>query len=97
MLAGMERKDIGVRCPECGANLIVDLRTGQVIRHQAKKRPGQDLLAEAMQKIQKKKEQDLFGQAVEKAARPVDPDQAFAEACRKAEEKGETFVNPMDL
>ena len=88
----MERKGrLQVRCPDCSCRLVVDAATGEVISHQAAKRPpaGGKQLDELLAGLDRDKEQaeDVFEREV---AAHKDRDrllsEKFDEAMKKAED-----------
>lgn len=101
MLASMTNPSkVTVDCPDCGAELVVDVRTGKVLLHKPVKAPAADLDA-LLQGLddQKARAESVFER--EKAAledRERLLDEKFEEAKRRAEEEpDEPIVRPWDL
>ncbi len=86
-----DTRKLTVRCPDCGSDLVIDAKTGDVLSHRAPKAPlagGKDfdsLFADL--DVQKARAEALFEK--EKAAhadRSRLLEEKFAEALRRAEE-----------
>ena len=100
----MAPKDFRIRCPECEEIIIVDARTGKIIRHFEPGKEDDDegpdpaLFDQALGKVKKvQKEGDsIFDSAFKKIKeRRKGLDELFKEAKKKAEEKGDE-IDPKD-
>lgn len=99
-----EHDKLHVRCPDCGSDLVVDVATGQVLFHKAKKEPlagGHDfesLFAE-MEGQQKRAEETFEREREAHKDRSRLLEEKFREAFRRAEEEddGSPPPRPFDL
>jgi hypothetical protein len=99
-----DNRKLTVRCPDCGSDLVIDVKTGTVLSHRAPKAPlagGHDfdsLFADL--DVQKARAEALFEK--EKAAQADRGrllEEKFAEALRRAEEDPDSGPprRPFDL
>lgn len=100
----MDKKKATVRCPECGADITVDLATGAVLHHRSAKKQRQpdkdfDALLAGLDES-KARAEDVFERernALEDRDRLME--EKFREALRRAEEEpdDEPPIRPWDL
>ena len=99
-----DNRKLTVRCPECGADLVIDASTGEVLSHRKAKQPpagGKDFdaLLKGLDE-EKSRAEDIFEREV---AAHKDRDrlleEKFREAMRRAEEEPDDGppVRPFDL
>ena len=99
----MSRKDFKITCPLCEGIIIVDARSGKIIRHHEKGKeddeaPDPALFDDALGKVKKKGTEgnSVFSDAFNKVKnRKKGLDKLFGEAKKKAVEKGEE-IDPKD-
>lgn len=90
-------KDVELKCPCCGVEILLDVATGKIIRHGGQKKPSEtldDVLTK--EKARSKDPDKKIDAAFEKLKqRKEELDQAFDEAKKKAaEEKDEPKPDP---
>ncbi len=100
----MKAKDFRIKCPECGEILVVDARTGKMIRHYEKGHEKDDdapdpaLFDNALGKVKKDTNEgdSVFDSAVNTVKdRKKGLDDLFKEAKKKADKKGDK-MDPKD-
>lgn len=99
----MVAKDFKIKCPMCEGLIIVDSRTGKIIRHhepgkEDDEAPDPALFDDALGKVKKTSDEgeSIFGDAFKKVKdRRKGLDDAFREAKKKADEKGDE-IDPKD-
>lgn len=99
----MAAKDYRIKCPMCEGIILVDARTGKIIRHHEPGRDDDDepdpaLFDNALDKVHKtqNKGESILDDAFNKyKKREKGLDDAFREAKKKADEKGDEF-DPKD-
>lgn len=93
-----------IDCPCCKARIEVDRKTGKVVKHWEKPevKPGGDLMAEAMKKMQADKGRlDAYfsnaGRSMEEKKKELED--RFEKEKKRIEESGDKSkpINPMDL
>ena len=96
----MPKKDLEVKCPDCGSNLRLDRETGEVIAHGREERPKD--LGEVAARLEQRQaaREDAFGAALEaEKGRAQELDDLFkkaADKAKKAPEDGDKPDNPLD-
>jgi len=96
------RKEVRVKCPGCQKELLVDTRTGQVIRELDRTEDAGELFDNALGKVQEQQTgaEDRFDQVMRsQEGRQSKLDEAFDDAKKRAKERPEDEkpYNPMDL
>lgn len=91
----MAAKDLEIRCPDCGARLRVDPRTGQVVAHARGDKP-RDLDEAARQHAERGSGKDAAFQAAVEAerGRKQELDDLFRKAAEKARQDEEDTDKP---
>ena len=93
-MAGKNESTIEVACPDCGAMLKIDTKTGAVIAHTPapRKRTFEDFeTAARAHREQEERKQSIFKQSVDAEKNRADLlDKKFAEALKKAKETPDT-------
>jgi hypothetical protein len=95
-------KEVRVKCPGCQKELVVDTRTGQVIRELDKVEDAEELFDGALDKVKEQQAdvENRFERALgSQEGRQSKLDEAFDEAKKRAKERpaDEKPYNPMDL
>jgi hypothetical protein len=94
----MTVRDFKIKCPMCNGRLVVDARTGKIIRHweederEEDEKPDPAAFDSALDKVARSKEEgdSSFTEAMKKVSdRKKGLDDLFKEAKKKAEEKGD--------
>jgi len=94
----MKKKDLELKCPDCGSHLRVDRETGQVIAHGPEERPT-DLL-DVVRGIEGRHQakSDAFDAALDaEKGRKQELDDLFRKAAEKSkDDDGDKPDNPLD-
>lgn len=93
----MSKKDLEIKCPDCGCRLRVDRETGAVIAHGAGEKPKD--LAEVKERMEgnTERKRDAFGAALQaERGRKNELDDLFKKASDKAAGSEKDPDNPLD-
>ena len=96
----VKRETVETACPDCGSALVVDIKTGKVLHHEAKKPESLDF-DELLSGLEKTKIRDQKAFDREQAAfadRDRLLEKQFEDALKRAEEApDEDVIRPFDL
>ena len=93
----MSKKDLEIKCPDCGSRLRIDRETGAVIAHGAEEKPADLAEVKARMEGNTDRKRDAFGAALQaERGRKNELDALFKKASDKASTSEEDPDNPLD-
>jgi hypothetical protein len=93
----LKKKDLEIRCPDCGSRLRIDRETGAVIAHGKDEKAADFADVQARMAAKKQRKVDAFGDALKaERGRKTELDDLFRKASEKASANEEDPDNPLD-
>jgi len=93
----MSKKDLEIKCPDCGCRLRIDRETGAVIAHGPGEKPSDLLQVKAQMESNTARKRDAFGAALQaERGRKKELDDLFKKASDQAATHEDKPDNPLD-